>query len=110
VVALRFLHEVLDFTTAIILTVLFCKVSIILLLMEIVPRYETNRTRNRNIRVICGGINEFKKGYQPRTSIAKDENYDLLSDSYNIVNIWKSYICQLWNVLGVNMLGRQKCI
>jgi len=31
----RFLHEVLDLTPAIILTVLFCKVNIILLLGEI---------------------------------------------------------------------------
>jgi hypothetical protein len=34
----RFVHEFLDMTPAIILTVLFCKVSIILLLGELPPK------------------------------------------------------------------------
>jgi len=34
----RFLHEFLDLTPAIILTVLFCKVNIILLLGELPPK------------------------------------------------------------------------
>jgi len=30
------------------------------------------------------GINEFKKGYQPRTNLVKDENGDLLAGSHTI--------------------------
>jgi len=38
------------------------------------------------------GINEFKKGYQPRTNIVKDENGDLIADSHSILNRWKNYL------------------
>jgi hypothetical protein len=38
-------------------------------------------SENKNIRDLYRGINEFKKGYQPRTNWLKDENDDLLVDS-----------------------------
>jgi hypothetical protein len=28
-------------------------------------------------------MNEFKKGYQPRRNLVKDENYDMLADSHS---------------------------
>jgi hypothetical protein len=62
---------------------------------------ETNR-KNKNIRDLHRGINEFKKGYQPRTNMVKEENGDLLADSHSILNRWKNYFCQLLNVHGVN--------
>ena len=34
-----------------------------------------------NIRDLYRGINDFKKGYQPRTFIVKDEKGDLVADS-----------------------------
>jgi hypothetical protein len=34
---------------------------------------ETNN-KNKNIRDLYSSINEFKKGYQPRINIIKDEN------------------------------------
>jgi hypothetical protein len=37
----------------------------------------------------------FKKGYQPRSNLVKDENGDLLADSHNIFNRWKNYFSQL---------------
>jgi hypothetical protein len=37
---------------------------------------ETNN-KNKNIRYLYRGINEFKKGYQPRINIIKDENGNL---------------------------------
>jgi hypothetical protein len=41
----------------------------------------TARTRtSENIR----GINEFKRLYQPRNNLVKDENGDLLADFHNI--------------------------
>jgi hypothetical protein len=36
------------------------------------------------------GINVFKKGYQPRSNLVKDENGDLLADSHDISNRWKT--------------------
>jgi hypothetical protein len=32
-----------------------------------------SNSKNKNIRDLYRGINEFKKGYQPRTNLAKDE-------------------------------------
>jgi hypothetical protein len=62
---------------------------------------ETN-SKNKNIRDLYRGINEFKKGYQPRTNMVKEENGDLLADFHNILNRWKNYFCQLLNVHGVS--------
>jgi hypothetical protein len=36
------------------------------------------------------GINKFKRDYQPRSNLAKDEKGDLLADSNTTVNRWKS--------------------
>jgi hypothetical protein len=36
-------------------------------------------------------INEFNRGYHPRSNLVKDENGDLLADSHNILNRWKYY-------------------
>jgi hypothetical protein len=53
----------------------------------------TNKTnsKNKNIRDLYRGINEFKKGYQPRSNLVKDENGDLLAGPHNILNRWKNY-------------------
>jgi hypothetical protein len=48
------------------------------------------------------GINEFKRGYQLRSNLAKDVNGDLLADSHNIFNRWKNYFSQLFNVHSVS--------
>ena len=54
------------------------------------------------------GINDFKKGYQPRCNRVKDENGDLVADSHSIVARWRNYFPQLFNVYGLRKLGRQK--
>jgi hypothetical protein len=43
-------------------------------------------------------INEFKRGYQPRNNLVKDENGDMFADSHNILNKWKNYFSNLLNV------------
>jgi hypothetical protein len=40
------------------------------------------------IRDLFRGINECKRGYQPRSNLVKDENGDLPADSHNILNRW----------------------
>jgi hypothetical protein len=43
-------------------------------------------SKNKNIRDLYRGINEFKKGFQPRTNMVKEENGGLLADSHGILN------------------------
>jgi hypothetical protein len=43
-------------------------------------------SKDKNIRDLYRGINEFKKSYQPRTNLLKDEMSDLLADPHKIVN------------------------
>jgi hypothetical protein len=47
---------------------------------EKITELETD-TKDKNIRDLHRGINEFKKGYQPGINLVKDENGDLLADS-----------------------------
>jgi len=66
--------------------------------------------RNKNIWDLYGVINEFKKGYQPITNIAKDENGNLLADSYSIwINGWITSVTY-WMHIAQMTLSRQKCI
>jgi hypothetical protein len=51
-------------------------------------------SKNKNIRDLCRGINYLKWGYQSRNNLVKDENGDLLADSYNNLNRWKNYFSQ----------------
>ena len=55
-----------------------------------------------NIRDLYRGISDFKKGYQPRTNIAKDKTGDLVTGSYSILARWRNYFSQLLNVHGVH--------
>ena len=48
------------------------------------------------------GINDMKKGYQPRTRIVKDEKGDLVADSHSIMVRWRNYFSQIFTVHGVN--------
>ena len=45
-----------------------------------------------------GGINDFKKGYRPRTTIVNDEKGDLVADPDSIMVRWRNYFSQLLNV------------
>jgi hypothetical protein len=70
-------------------------------LKDKINEIETNN-KNKDIREVYSGINEYKKGYQPRNNLVKDENGDLLADSHNILNRWKNYFSQLLNVHNVS--------
>jgi hypothetical protein len=59
-------------------------------LKDKINELESN-SNNKNIRDLYRGINEFKKGYQPRTNLVKDERCDLLADPHKILNRWKNY-------------------
>jgi len=66
-----------------------------------IEELETN-SKIKNIRDLHRGINDFKKGYQPRAIIVKDEKGDLVADFHSIMARWKKYFSQLLNVHGVN--------
>jgi hypothetical protein len=65
-------------------------------LTDKINELESN-SKNKNIRDLYRGINEFKKGYQPRTNLVKDERGNLLADPRKILNRWKNFFCQLLN-------------
>jgi len=44
------------------------------------------------------GINDFKKGYQPRTIRVKDEKGELVADPHSLLERWRNYFSQLLNV------------
>jgi hypothetical protein len=46
-------------------------------------------SKHKNVRDLYEGINELRRGYQPRSNLVKDENSDLLADSHSILNRWK---------------------
>ena len=52
------------------------------------------------------GINDFKKGYQPRCDIVMGEKGDLVADSRSIVVRWRNYFSLLFNVHGVKDVGQ----
>ena len=70
-----------------------------------IEELETN-SKIKNIRDLYRGINDFKKGYQPRCNIVKNEKGDLVADSHSIVVRWKNYFSQLFNVHGVKDSGQ----
>ena len=47
-----------------------------------IDELETNSKTN-NISDLYRGISDFKKGYQPRTNVVKDEKGDLVADSHS---------------------------
>jgi hypothetical protein len=48
------------------------------------------------------GVNKFKKGYQLRTNIVRDEQSDLVTDYCSILARWRNHFSQLLIVHGVN--------
>jgi hypothetical protein len=72
-------------------------------LKDKINKLESN-SKNKNLRDLYRGINEFKKGCQPRTNLVKDKRGDLLVDLREIFTRWKNYFCQLLNVHGAGGL------
>jgi len=69
-------------------------------LRDKIEELKTN-SKIQNVRDLYRGINYFKKGYQPRCNIVKDEKGDLVADTHSIVARWRNYFSQLFNVHGV---------
>jgi hypothetical protein len=54
------------------------------------------------------GINDFMKGYQPRTNIVKDKKGDLFTDSHNIFAGWRKHFSQLLNIHGFSYVRQSE--
>jgi hypothetical protein len=67
------------------------------------------KNKNKNIRDLYRGINEFKKGYQSRINNIKDENGNLLTNPQSVLNRWKKFFNQVLNVYGFHNV-RQKAV
>jgi len=70
-----------------------------------IEELETN-AKIQNIRDLYRGISDFKKEYQHRCNIVKDEKGDWVADSHIIVARWRTYFSQLFNVHGVKDVGQ----
>jgi hypothetical protein len=76
-------------------------------LKDKINEIESN-SKNKNIRDLYKGINEFKKSYKPRTNLVRDEMGDLLASPQKSLTRWKNYFCQLSIVQRVGVLCRRK--
>ena len=70
-------------------------------------KLESN-SKIKTIRDLYRGINNYLKGYQPRTKIVKDEKGDLVTDFHSIMARWRNNFSQLLNVNGVNNIRQTK--
>jgi hypothetical protein len=66
-----------------------------------IDEHEYNR-KIKNSRDLCSGINDYKKGFQPRTNIVRGKKDVLVTDSQSILVLWKNYFSQLLKIHGVN--------
>ena len=66
-----------------------------------IGKLKTNR-KIKIVRDMYRGISNFKKGYQPRTNIVKDEKGNLVTDCHSSLAKWRNYFSQLLNTYGFN--------
>jgi len=72
-----------------------------------IEELETN-IKIKNSRDLYRGISDFKKGYQPRTYIVKDEKGDLVTECHIILAGWRNHFFQLLNIRGINYVRQRK--
>jgi len=54
------------------------------------------------IKDLYRGINDFRKGYQPRADILKEENGDMFTDCHSILAGWRNHFSHLLNIHGIS--------
>ena len=55
-------------------------------------------SKNKNIREMYKGINEFMKGYQPHTYVIKTDDGTIVADTASISSRWEQFFGNLLNV------------
>ena len=66
-------------------------------MMAKVNKLEEN-SKSKNIREMYKGINEFKKGYQPRAYVIKKHDGTIVADTTSILSRWEQFFSNLLNV------------
>jgi hypothetical protein len=64
----------------------------------------------KNIIELNREVRDFKKGYQPRTNIVKDEQGDFVTDYHSILTRWRKNFSQLFNVHGVSKVRQAEIL
>ena len=54
-------------------------------------------SKNKNIWEMYKGINEFKKGYQPRTYVIQKRSDTIVTDTASILSRWEQFFSNLLN-------------
>jgi len=57
-------------------------------------------TVTQRISHLYRGINDFKKGYQPRTNVIKDDKSDVVTGYHSIFAKWRNHFSHILNVHG----------
>ena len=68
-----------------------------------IGEHET-KSKLKKVRDLHKSINYFKKGYQPRTKIVKDEKGEWVTDFHGILTRWRNNFSYLLNVHGINVV------
>jgi hypothetical protein len=66
------------------------------------------KSKNKYIRMLYSGINDFKMGYQSRTNIVKGKKGDLVTDCHSIVLGGGTISRSHWMYIGLMMPSRHK--
>jgi hypothetical protein len=70
-------------------------------LKDTINELATN-SKNKYIRDLYRGTNGFNRGYKFINNLMKEEKAALLADSHNILNRWKNYFFQLFNMHSIS--------
>ena len=65
-----------------------------------VNKLEEN-SKNKNIREMYKGINEFKKGNQPRAYVIKKHDSTIAADTTSILSRWEQFLLIYWMLIKV---------
>ena len=69
---------------------------------SVITRTKVNKleenSKNKNIREMYKGINEFKKGYHPRAYVIKKDDGTIIADTSSILSRWEQFFSNLLNV------------
>ena len=75
----------------------------------IVNKLEEN-SKNKNIREMYKGTNEFKNDYQPRAYVIKKHGCTIVADTTSALSRWKLFFSNLLNVnQSTNRKGSEIC-
>jgi hypothetical protein len=69
---------------------------------HLTAKIDENETKNKikDISDLYRSVSEFKRRYQSRPNVARDEKGDLVADSYSILDRWRNNFSAIENTWG----------